>query len=549
MSSRVNLGKMSNRLRKLNEIGIALSKEKDINRLLELILEEAKSFAYADAGTLYMMIDDDTRLQYKIMRTDSLNFKLGGTAEPVPDSIYPVKLYNPKTGEPNHNNVSAHSALTGETINIPDAYKTDGFDFSGTQGFDEKHNYRSQSFLTVPMKNHENKVIGILQLINAQSLENNEIIPFTPEIQYDVESLASQAAVALTNKILVDDLKHLLESFIMTIADAIDRKSPYTGDHCRNVPKLTLMLADKVAEVDDGPYKKFSMNDEERYELETASWLHDCGKVTTPVHIVDKATKLEAIFDRIELIRTRFEVLKRDIEIDFLKNKLQLEKESKLQTISKLELETSNKLQSLHEDLDFLEKCNVGSEFMSEEDLSRLTQIATKHNWVEKGKKKQIIDESELENLSIRRGTLTPKDRKKINDHIVATIEMLNNLPFPEQLKNVPLYAGGHHEHIDGSGYPNGKKGDEITPKERMLAIADVFEALTAPDRPYKKGYKLSKALDIITNIAGKDLDKDLVEIFIKEGVYKEYARQFMNLSQVDEIDEEQLLNLLCNGQ
>ncbi|MBC8214572.1 MAG: GAF domain-containing protein [Candidatus Marinimicrobia bacterium] len=549
MSSDVNLVRITNRLKKLNEIGIALSKEKDINRLLELILEEAKSFTNADAGTLYMMVDDDTRLQYKIMRTDSLNFKLGGTAEPVPESIYPVKLFNPKTGEPNHNNVSAHSAITGETINITDAYTADGFDFSGTKGFDEKHNYRSQSFLTVPMKNHENKVIGILQLINAQDISSKEIIPFSSETQEDVESLASQAALALTNRILVDDLKQLLESFIMTIADAIDRKSPYTGDHCRNVPKLTLMLADKVVEVKEGPYKDFVMDEDEKYELETASWLHDCGKVTTPVHIVDKATKLEAIFDRIELIRTRFEVLKRDIEIDFLKSKFQLEKEEKSQSIVQLELETSDKLQSLQDDLDFIEKCNVGSEFMSDEFLKRIKLITTHYNWVEKGEKKSLIDENELENLSIRRGTLTAKDRKKINDHIVATIEMLNNLPFPEQLKNVPLYAGGHHEHIDGSGYPNGKKGNEISIQERMMAIADVFEALTAPSRPYKKGYKLSKALDIISKMAGKDLDKDLVEIFIKTGVYKEYSRQYMNLSQVDEIDEEQLLNRLTNNE
>ena len=272
----------------LAKIGLALSKEKDMNKLLEMILLEAKRIANSDGGTLYMMTDDK-QLRFEILMTDSLDFHMGGTSgKDIP--FYPVKLYT-DNGEPNNSMIAAYVGLTGETVNIKDAYQAKGFDFSGTKMFDEKTGYHSQSFLTVPLKNHEDEIIGVLQLLNAQRTKSNTIIPFTSDIQKMVEALASQAAVAITNKNLIKDLENLFESFIKLIASAIDAKSPYTGGHCARVPEITMLLANAVQETKDGPFADIAFTDKEMYELKIAAWLHDCGKVTTPEFIVDKSTK------------------------------------------------------------------------------------------------------------------------------------------------------------------------------------------------------------------------------------------------------------------
>src|SRR5919201_3989505 len=299
------------RLDQLNAIGASLSAERDTSRLLELILTAAKTITRADGGTLYRVTDEKS-LRFEIVRTSSLKYYLGGTTgNPAP--FYPIQLY--KDGKPNHSMVAAYAALTGKTINIADAYTAEGFDFTGTRAFDSKTGYRSKSFLTVPMKNHEGETIGVLQLINAQEPGSGQIVPFSASDQRLAESLASQAAVALTNRMLINQLESLFESFIGLINGAIDEKSPYTGGHCQRVPVLTMMLAEAVNETTEGPLAQFRMTDKDRYELKIAGLLHDCGKVTTPVHVVDKATKLETIFDRVQLIDTRFEILKRDLEL------------------------------------------------------------------------------------------------------------------------------------------------------------------------------------------------------------------------------------------
>src|SRR3989475_4049273 len=305
------------RLDQLNAIGASLSAERDINRLLEAILTAAKTITRADGGTLYRVTEEKT-LRFEIVRTSSLKSYLGGTTgNPVP--FYPIQLY--KDGRPNQTMVAAHAALTGKTVNIADAYIAEGFDFTGTRAFDAKTGYRSKSFLTVPMRNHEGEAIGVLQLINAQDPRTGEIVAFSASDQRLAESLASQAAVALTNRMLINQLEALFDSFISLINGAIDEKSPYTGGHCQRVPVLTMLLAEAVNETDAGPLSEFHMSDKDRYELKIAGLLHDCGKVTTPVHVVDKATKLESIFDRIQLIDTRFEVLKRDAELEALRKK------------------------------------------------------------------------------------------------------------------------------------------------------------------------------------------------------------------------------------
>ena len=232
------------RLKELNEIGIALSQQRNLNSLLETILEAAKRITHADAGTLYLHEPEQRVLRFEIMRTDSLKIAMGGTSG-VPISFYPIHLYD-EAGKPNHAMVVSHSALSGETVNIPDAYQAQGFDFSGTKRFDAKTGYRSQSFLTVPMRNHEDEVIGVLQLINAQDRESGAIVPFSKDDQQLLESLASQAAIALTNRRLIAQLEELFEAFIKLINTAIDDKSPYTGGHCARVPVLTMMLAEAV---------------------------------------------------------------------------------------------------------------------------------------------------------------------------------------------------------------------------------------------------------------------------------------------------------------
>ena len=523
----------------LSQIGLALSKERDMSKLLEMILLEAKRISNSDGGTLYMMTDDK-KLKFEIMMTDSLDFHMGGTSgENIP--FYPVKLYD-DDGEPNNSMVAAYVGLTGETVNIEDAYKAEGFDFSGTKMFDEKTGYHSKSFLTVPLKNHEDEIIGVLQLLNAQTNKNKKIIEFTSEIQSKVEALASQAAVAITNKNLIKDLENLFESFIKLIASAIDAKSPYTGGHCERVPEITMMLAEAVHQTSTGPFANFKLSDQEMYELKIAAWLHDCGKVATPEFVVDKSTKLETIYDRIHEVETRFVVLQRDYEIKKLKKELLIERDSSLSSkvkkekIDSLQKEYRSTMRKIKKELLFVKESNIGGEFMSDDKKQRIHDIA-KYRWKPNGKMQNFLSDDEIYNLTIPRGTLTPEERQVINDHIVVTINMLDELPYPKHLRNIPEFAGGHHEKLDGTGYPKGLTKNEMSVQARIMAIADIFEALTARDRPYKKGKTLSQAMRILGFM--KDdahIDVDLFDIFVKKKIYMKYAKGFLEPEQIDEV-------------
>jgi len=518
------------RLKELNEIGIALSQQRDINSLLETILVAAKRITNADAGTLYLHEPEQQVLRFEIMRTDSLNIAMGGTSG-VPITFYPIHLYD-KEGQPIHSMVVTHSALSGETVNIPDAYTAEGYDFSGTKKFDVKTGYRSQSFLAVPMRNHEDEVIGVLQLINAQNRKNGAIVPFSKDDQQLLESLASQAAIALTNRRLIEQLEELFESLIQLINTAIDDKSPYTGGHCARVPVLTMMIAEAVNRTECGPLKDFVMSDKDRYELKIAGLLHDCGKITTPVHVVDKSTKLQTIFDRIHLLDTRFEVLKRDAEIEMLFRR----QSSVDDTAVRAEFEA--RIRQLDDDREFLRHCNIGGEAMLEEAQQRVRRIAA-YQWRDtEGKTGNFLNDDEVENLTIRAGTLSAAEREIINHHIVVTIKMLESLPWPRHLKKVPEYAGGHHERMDGKGYPRGLTRDQMSVQARVMGIADIFEALTAKDRPYKVGKTLTESLTILGKFKlGGHIDPDLFDIFIREKVYLDYARQFLAPEQIDEVD------------
>ncbi|MBF0630300.1 MAG: GAF domain-containing protein [Magnetococcales bacterium] len=526
-------------LERLISTGLALSAEKDITRLMETILLEAKNLTHADGGTLYTMSDDGSCLHFATIHNDSLNIAMGGTTG-VPILFQPIPL-RLEDGTANDHMVVVRAVLEGRAFNIPDAYHVEGFDFSGTRAFDERTGYRSQSFLTVPMKNHEDKIIGVLQLINAQDPQTHEVIAFSPSIQRLVEALSSQAAIAMTNKMLLDGQRKLFEAFIELIASAIDDKSPYTGGHCRRVPELTMRLAEAAHRTREGPFQGFQMTGDDRYELRIAAWLHDCGKVVTPVHVVDKSVKLETIYDRIETVSARMEVIRRDLEIRYLKEEMAAMKAGRAPEID-LE-QRAAEINKLNDDMNFLRRINTGGEFMPQEQQQRVCEIARQCFLDGQGNRVPLLSEDEVKNLTISRGTLTDKEREVINYHIVATIKMLESLPFPSYLKNVPEFAGGHHERMDGRGYPKGLRREQMSVQARMMGIADIFEALTARDRPYKKGKTLSETLKIMEQMKkDQHIDPDLFDLFIREKVYLDYANIYLEPEQIDEVDESRLL-------
>jgi len=522
------------KLEYLNAIGIALSQERDIDKLLETILIAAKNLTHADGGTLYRLVED--KLQFEIVRTDSLAIAMGGTSgNKVP--FYPIPLH--RDGQPNYTMIAAYAALTHKTVNVADAYTEEGFDFSGTRNFDKRTGYRSTSFLTVPMKNHEGNIIGVLQLLNAKDPATAQVTTFGEEDQRLAESLASQAAIALTNRLLIQQLEVLFESLIELINTAIDEKSPYTGGHCKRVPTLTMMLAEAAHEARSGPLASFQMSEKDRYELKIAGLLHDCGKITTPVHVVDKATKLQTIFDRVDLVATRFEALKRDAEIEMLRAKVAALEAGDPESVRRAEEAFAAKIRQYDDDREFIRRTNIGSERMKPEDQARVSQIA-RYTWRgEKGEPERFLSKDEEDNLNIQYGTLNPGEREIINHHIVATIKMLEALPWPRHLTNVPEYAGGHHERMDGKGYPRGLTREQMSVQARVMGIADIFEALTAKDRPYKKGKTLSESLGILGRMKeGGHVDPDLFDIFVRDKVYLRYAREFLDPEQIDDVDE-----------
>jgi HD-GYP domain-containing protein (c-di-GMP phosphodiesterase class II) len=589
MTSDPGIDERELRYRRLVELGIALSAERNHERLMEQILLGAKELTNADGGTLYLLSEDRAGLRFEIMRNDSMGIALGGTTGatvPYP----PIPMRDP-SGRPNLGHVAAAAAITGKIISIADAYRADeGYDFSGPRRFDAETGYRSHSFLTVPLANRAAEVVGVLQLINARR-PDGAVVPFADEVLPVIEALASQAAVALDNQMLLEAQKNLFRAFLQVFANAIDAKSPYTGGHCRRVPELTIMLARAADAAEEGPLADFHLSDDEWYELEVAGGLHDCGKITTSEFVVDKATKLETIYNRIHEIRTRFEVVKRDVEIDYLKAVAAGSDEAALRAAR------DARCAELDDDFAFLCACNLGGESMAPDAIARLERIAATTwlrtlddgigvSWEEARRRpavkpalpvveRLIADKpehvvshdtvplapdnpwgfivkppahkfnlGELYNLKVRRGTLTEEERYHINDHIVQTIIMLEALPYPRTLQRVPEWAGGHHEKMDGTGYPRGLKREEMSVPARIMAIADIFEALTARDRPYKTPKKLSECIAIMAQMRDDDhVDPDLFALFLTSGVFQRYAEAFLLPEQIDAVEIGRYLN------
>jgi HD-GYP domain-containing protein (c-di-GMP phosphodiesterase class II) len=519
---------LDKRIKLLNEIGVSLSRETNKEKVLEKIVEGAMYLTNADGGSLYLL--KGQQAQFSIVKNKSLGVNIRG-AENLTDIFMPIPLYH-KKGKPNYSNVIAASLLENKTINIRNAYRNTKYDLSGTKAFDKKTNYHSRAFLTVPLIDHDGVILGGFQLINPINPRTKKVTFFSLSDQKIVESLASQVAIILTQKKLLQEQKELFEAVVQLIAKTIDEKSIYTSGHCRRVPLITLMLADAAEQMKQGPLKKFSLTDEQREELRIAAWMHDCGKLSTPEAVMDKATKLQKIFDRIALLEARYEILRRDLHIQYLQKQID-------------QNEYQKKQERLKEELDLIKQSNIGGEAMTPEDLQRLKSIATSYRWQDAAEQSQPwISDEELQNLSILRGTLNDQERQIISNHVSVTLKMLAVLPWPKYLKNLPEIAGSHHEKVNGTGYPRRLTGKQMSVQAKIIAIADVFEALTAADRPYKKAKPLSEVMKIMYAMKKEGhIDPDLFDVFIRSKIYLTYAKEFLPKEQINAVDEAAILS------
>lgn len=552
--------------------GIMLSSERDRAKLLRQILVEGQSLLNCDGATMYLLTERQT-----------LRFALRTRDDQLPSMEIP--LYDEATGKPNDHYVSTYVALNNTAVVIDDVYRETRFDLSGTRQFDQGSHYRTVSLLTVPMAATDGEVLGVLQFINALSPEDGRVVRFGDDVLGLVEALAGQAAVAIDNLQLLEAQESLMDNLFRVIGTAIDAKSPYTSRHCNRVPELAIMLAE-AAHADTGAFASFRFENAEQWrEFKIGAWLHDCGKVTTPEFVIDKATKLETIHNRIHEIRTRFEVLLRDAEIERLQACLAGE------NAALAESRCAARKQQLIDDFAFVAQCNDGARTMSDEDVARLEEIA-RTTWLRHfddrlgashaeiarygdelaprlpaqepllaDKPRHIIprdplqvpdpsygfkleipanlyNHGELYNLRIRRGTLTEEERYKINEHMLCTIMMLEQMRFPKNLVRVPEYAGTHHEAINGTGYPRRLAEGQLSIPARIMAIADIFEALTAPDRPYKKPNTVSEAIRVLHALKkSRHIDAELFDLFLTSGLYRTYAEKFLTPEQIDAVE------------
>ncbi len=562
----VTMALMQSTINRFIKLINSLASEQDLDALLHSISHETMMISNADGVLTYLMNEEENGLNPGLLCSSDNSFidtkQLPPLLMPQVDGLMDLFTKN-------------RSSVICIDDSANDAFKP----------LLELFNTDHLTMIALPLTNRNYEHIGLLCLLfkHAEGLTTESEKTSLSFIQ----ALSGFAAVTLESRQLLHMQEALLNSFIKLIAGAIDAKSPYTGGHCQRVPEITKMLAQAACDSDNEPFADFNLSDKEWEAIEIASWLHDCGKVTTPEYVVDKATKLETIYDRIHEVRMRFEVLKRDAEIDYWQ---QLSNGGDKEVLEK---ELNNTLQQFDDDFAFIAECNEGGEFMSDDKIERLNQIAQRTwkrtlddsigiSWEEANRKNRsekqalpaeeevlsdkpehIIEREEYErmpednpwgfkldvpenkynrgelyNLSVSRGTLSAEERYKINDHMTQTIMMLEKLPYPKHLRDVPKIAGGHHETMDGKGYPKRLTREDMSLTARMMAIADIFEALTASDRPYKKAKTLSEAIRIMSFMRNDNhIDPDLFELFLTSGIYKKYGERFLDADQLDDVD------------
>ena len=497
--------------KRLNQIGIALSSEKNILKLLEMILAESRDFTNCDAGTFYRVSKNKKSLNFTVMHNDTMGEYSGGTSGITP-SLPAVPLYD-ESNNPNLSAVSSYVYHKKESINIPDVYLDNSPLSEGPKKFEKISGYRTNSMLVVPMKNHDNDIIGVLQLINAKD-NKNSIIPFDEEFNDIIESLGSQAAVALDTVELIDNIEKLLNSLIKYTVRAIDERSPHTAGHSSRVAKFTRKIAESINDKKEGPFKDMFFDSNQLEEVWVAGLMHDVGKIGVPEAVLEKQNRLDGanfqvVIDRFNMIRenfifnTKIRNLKGNRSEEYIDEKLK------------------SQLEGWQSEFDFINWLNKPG-FLPDDKKEFLDSIAQKEYIDSSGNSCKYLNEDEYLALSVRKGNLTDNERKQIQEHILGTKKLLSKLPFPEKWKNVPLYASSHHEWINGKGYPNGLKGDEIPLPARIMCIADVWDAVTAQDRPYKPPTPIDKACDILKQGAKfGEFDKDVVDLFVDERLWE----------------------------
>ena len=476
---------------KIINIGISLSTEKDRNRLLMAILENGMEITNCDASTLYLYEDD--KLVFKFMKTLSKGINRG-MDKPI-DDLPPVPM--------KEENVCSYAAIHREVVNISDVYASSRFDFSGPRQYDSLTGYRTQSQLVVPLENNENELIGVLQLINAMDEEQN-VIAFDKQYELIIRSLGAMAAIELTNLSYVEALKTQLYSFVEALTTALEERTPYNAQHTRNVERYASMLADYINDLHaEGKCEEF-FESGRKEQLMLAALIHDIGKMVIPLNIMNKATRLDQEIGRVD---DRFTLLQALYEVDMLRGRITQEEYEQTSV-------------QLREDLAFIHEIDT-MDYVNDEAYEHIQQLAKKQHVSEDGTILPYLTEREVSCLSIRSGTLTMEERKEMENHVVMTSKILDKVEFFKGFSMVPKWVGAHHEYLDGSGYPNQLQGDELDFETRLLTVVDIYDALAATDRPYKKPIPREKAIEILRSMAEKNkVDLRLVE-WLNEALIK----------------------------
>ncbi len=471
-------------LKKILNIGIKLSTEKNREHLLASILENGMDITHCDASTLYLF--EDGKLRFKIMKTLSQNISRGEDGELI-DDMPPVPM--------TERNVCSYAALHREIINIPDVYNDTRFDFSGPKKYDSLTGYHTQSLLVIPIENNEDELIGVLQLLNAMD-EGGNVIPFDSEYEIIIRSLGAQAAIEMTNLKYVQEVKRQLRSFVEAMSTAIDERTPYNGSHTRKVAEYAGMIADYINKKHQAGACDDYFDENRKDKLELAALLHDIGKMVVPLSIMNRATRLDRDLGTVE---TRFRLLEAYYVIDKMKGRID-------------EAEYQKRIAYLRESMDFIHRID-GKGVLDDADYDRVQELAG-HSYVnDAGEPLPYLTKREKDRLSIRKGTLTEDDRRQMEYHVVMTEKILGKVRFNKNYEDIPKWAASHHELLDGSGYPRHLKGADLALETRMITVADVYDALTARDRPYKKPVSQEKALGILKDMADEGkLDCRLVE-------------------------------------